>query len=610
MSRQRLELALERLGAPDWERFERFASEFISSEFPDLRTVASPSGDDGRDAELFSPAGDATQVLQYSVTDNWKRKIRETAKRLENTIPSAQLLIYVTNQPIGAEADAVKRAIREEFHVFVDVRDRRYFLERHQRSTQTEAASEVLSRDIVDPYLASKGILTRPSPVLDSDEAKVAHVYLSLQFRDEVQEKGLTKLSFEALVQSVLIHTNSERRMSRDEVKQKVRNLLPGDDPERVGQLTESALTRLTKRAIRHYPSIDEFCLTHEESSRVTEYLAAKELAEIALSDEISKACASIFPGGQKFVDVTNATDRVRRLLERCLYARAESFADALLAGNTARFATDHLQTLIADDLRLNPTAKDDAAGDPDWLGAVIREILVTPGEATQVYMRELADAYTLMAFLRQTPDVQNAVGKMFSHGEVWLDTSAILPLLVEELLEPGKGQFQQMLFLATQAGMDFFVTGGVVEELDRHIYRSDTCSRMVGSWTGRYPFLFEAFLQAGGAPSEFSSWSEIFRGPQRPLDDIIEFLHERFSIVHRDLEAQELEAANDLRFAVQEAWYSIHSRRRERFGGSIDPNALNRLSRHDTENYVGVIQQRKQEKASPLGYSAWWLDA
>jgi hypothetical protein len=50
MSRQRLELALERLGAPDWERFERFASEFLSAEIPDLRTVASPTGDEGRDA--------------------------------------------------------------------------------------------------------------------------------------------------------------------------------------------------------------------------------------------------------------------------------------------------------------------------------------------------------------------------------------------------------------------------------------------------------------------------------------------------------------------------------------------------------------------------------
>jgi hypothetical protein len=608
MSSQRLQLALERLGGPDWERFERFASAFLSAEMPDLRTVASPSGDDGRDAELFSPLGDVTQVLQYSVTSNWKQKIRKTAERVGHTIPSAQLLIYVTNQLIGAEADTVKRGVREEFHIFVDVRDRSYFLERQLQSTQTEAACEALAHDIVDPYLASRGVLARRSPVLDSDEAKAAHVYLSLQFRDEVQEKGLTKLSFEALVQAVLIHTSAERRMSREDVKHKVRDLLPGDDSARVDQLTESALARLTKRAIRHYQSVDEFCLTHEESRRVAEYLASKELGEVALGGEISKACTLISPGASKSVDLATATPRVRRLLERCLYARAESFAGALLAGNTARFATDHLQDLIHDDLRLDPTSKSDPAGDPDWLGAVIREILVTPGEATQLYLRELADAHTLMAFLRQTPDVQSAVGKMFSHGEVWMDTSAILPLLVEELLEVGRGQFQQMLSLATQAGVSFFVTNGVVEELDRHINRAEICSRTTGIWEGRYPFLLEAFLQAGRPPNEFSSWSEIFRGPHRPLDDIIGFLQERFSVVCRDLETQELGAASELRHAVQEAWYEIHSRRRERFGGSIDQIALNRLSRHDTENYVGVIQQRRQEKASPLGYSAWWL--
>ena len=57
-------------------------------------------------------------------------------------------------------------------------------------------------------------------------------------------------------------------------------------------------------------------------------------------------------------------------LLERSLYARAESFASALLAGDTARFAMDHLQTLITNDLRLDPPAKGDAAGDPDLVGS------------------------------------------------------------------------------------------------------------------------------------------------------------------------------------------------------------------------------------------------
>lgn len=53
MSEKRLQLALERLSFSDWERFERFASEFLAAEMPDLRTVAGPSGDGGGTLNYF-----------------------------------------------------------------------------------------------------------------------------------------------------------------------------------------------------------------------------------------------------------------------------------------------------------------------------------------------------------------------------------------------------------------------------------------------------------------------------------------------------------------------------------------------------------------------------
>ena len=108
----------------------------------------------------------------------------------------------------------------------------------------------------MDSYLASEGVLKR-SPVLETYETKAAHVYLSLQLRDEVQEKGLTRVSFEALIRSVLIRTNSEHRMTRNDLKIRMHQLLPKDPVERVDQLTDSALTRLAKRAIRHWPTTD-----------------------------------------------------------------------------------------------------------------------------------------------------------------------------------------------------------------------------------------------------------------------------------------------------------------------------------------------------------------
>jgi hypothetical protein len=609
MSRERLELALEKLSGGQWERFEKFASEFLSSEMPELRTVASSSGDLGRDAELFSPNGDSTIVLQYSVAQDWREKIRATAKRVSVTLGGARLLIYVTNQKIGADADDLKSDIRATYSLHLDIRDRTFFLDRFRKSSQTEGASEELAHDIVDPYLSAKRVIPQQESVLDRDELRAAHMYLALQLRDEVQEKGLTKLSFEALIRSVLLGTDSEHRMARAELKRRVRELLPADDPKRVDELTDSALARLTKKAVRHWVKTDEFCLTFEEAQRLSEFITTRELAELAIIDELRGKIESYRSGPRPLPqDTTQIAARVRRILERCLYQRAESFASALLRGSISAFPTDHLQPIVIEDLRTNPPGKGDPDGDQQWLLDLVREVLGNPGDETRLYIRDLADSYTLLAFLRQTPDVQSAVKKMFSHGEIWLDTSAILPLLAEETLEDKQRRFQQMYEFAGCAGIRFFVTSGVIEELERHINRAVLCSHIASQWEGRIPFLLEVFLQSGRAISEFQSWTEMFRGPNRPHEDIFEYLEERFEIKHRDLEEQTLEAPTDFRQAVQEIWYEIHSQRRERVGGAMDPIVLNRLSRHDAENYVGVTQQRHQEKPSAFGYSAWWL--
>jgi hypothetical protein len=609
MSRERLELALEKLSSAQWERFETFASEFLVAEFPDLRTVASPSGDSGRDAELFSPHGDASQLLQYSIAQDWREKIRATAKRVSETLPSTQLLIYVTNQRIGADSDELKPEIRAKYSLHLDVRDRTYFLDRFRKSPQTEAASEELAQEIVDPFLSARGITPAQESILDSDELRAAHLYLALQLRDEVQEKGLTKLAFEALVRSVLVNTDSDHRMARDDVKHRVRQLLPADAPDRVDQLTDSALTRLTKRSVRHWVKSDEFCLSFDETQRLSEFITTRELAEVTILNELRDTIGRYRSTVRSLTqDVTPIAVRIRRILERCLYQRAELFATAVLGGRISTFPTDHLQSIITEDLRVNASRKGDPESDQQWLLDLVREILGRPGEATRVYIRSLADSYTLLAFLRQTPDVQSAVQKMFSHGEIWLDTSAILPLLAEEALDDKQNRFQQMYHFASQAGIKFFVTSGVVEELERHINRAVHCSDVATHWEGRIPFLLEVFLQSGRALSEFQSWTETFRGPNRPMEDIFEYLEERFEIRRRDLEDRAVEAPEQFRQAVQEIWYEIHSRRRERAGAAIDPIVIGRLSRHDAENYVGVIQQRHQEKSSAFGYSAWWL--
>ena len=146
MISNRLELALERLQPSDWNRFERLASVFLATEFDELRTVASPSGDEGRDAELFSTASEPNVVIQYSVSADWRGKINATARRLNKTIPNALILIYITNQVIGAGSDSLKKTLRAKQGLTLDIRDRHWFLERVFESTGRQQAAEELAR--------------------------------------------------------------------------------------------------------------------------------------------------------------------------------------------------------------------------------------------------------------------------------------------------------------------------------------------------------------------------------------------------------------------------------------------------------------------------------
>ena len=104
-------------------------------------------------------------------------------------------------------------------------------------------------RDIVDPYLADRGVLVRESPVLKTSDARAAHVYLSLQLRDDAQDKGLTRLSFDGLVRSALTNTDPEHRLSRADITKRIQGLLPGDLPARLDELTNGALALTTCRA-------------------------------------------------------------------------------------------------------------------------------------------------------------------------------------------------------------------------------------------------------------------------------------------------------------------------------------------------------------------------
>ncbi len=294
--------------------------------------------------------------------------------------------------------------------------------------------------------------------------------------------------------------------------------------------------------------------------------------------------------------------------MDEVLLDRSQTFALAVQTGKLSAFAVGDFTDILIAQLTTSPFPK--LAG-TDWLDILkngVREALMSEDPSIQTHLKQLADAYTLLAFLRQTPDVQGAVEKMFAHGKIWLDASVTLPLLVETLSEPSPGRFTRMINAAQEAGLNLFITPAIIEEIERHINRAQTCAQIGYRWEGSVPYLFERYIVSGRSVASFSKWLENFRGREQPHQDISDYLLAQFGIQTLSLSTELAAAPTELRTALQTLWYEAHQRQCERYNKPFDEIVVTRLIEHDIECYCGVVQLRKKETSSPFGYSAWWL--
>lgn len=606
MPKNRLEYALSLIEGADWRAFEKFAAEFLVADQPDLRSTASPSGDGGRDAELYVPSGDPTTAVQISVRADWEAKIKETASRLASTFPGVRELIYVTNQVIGASGDPIKRSLRKERNLNLDLRDRHWFVERENTHAQRAIASERLAEQFVDPLLSRSGSAPVSTRLLTGEEARVALLQLVLDSQDTETDRNLTKSCFESLILATLRGTSARERASRSQVHGRIGTFVPAGAPGQLDALVDGALKRLTRKGgpVKHFRVDDEFHLSFEESERIKEQETRFLLDERKLEAELVGQVLSVGGSHQDERDYSSLGPTLRELIEKVLLQRAESFAASISTGETLQLDVEAIRAEVRSiSLPSSVTV--------DMVSAAIRDVLASPSPAMNAHLRRLSDSYTLFAFLRQTPDVQKVLLSVFAEGDLWLDTSAILPLIAETMVEdPGRRQYTQLLQAAVDSGLSLYATPGVIEEVERHLNRCIAFSRSRrDGWDGRVPFVVAAYVVSGRPLDRFVSWQDQIRGKERPLDDVRDYLDEDFSIHERSLQEAADKADVELRAAVQELWEEQHNHRRGAGDEhATDSLAVNRLVAHDVENTVGVLEMRRDEQKGPMGYRTWWL--
>lgn len=598
ISRDRFQLALTRLEFPQWALFEALASAFLVSEFGQLRTMAAPSGDGGRDSQLYHPDGELDVAFQYSVTGQWQAKIKATKKRLFEEFPDVRQLIYVTNQSIGAQADKLRRELSKE-GLSLDIRDEAWFLERANLDTNRAAAAEQLARAMVDPLLSEKGLTGRGQSDFTRDEAKIALFYLEMQREDEERGKNLTRSSFEALVKAALKGTDRENRIGYDELRRRVGVFLPRHDDAQLKPYIDSAILRLKRGAITEWGREQEYHLSFEEAEKIKDRASRLILMKSALEADVQDILSTT--PDTVITDLGKFTRHVQDVIESYFLKRGDEFAKAVNCDGDIALNDYDLRQVISS---LNNFGLVSGRNQSEFIRSVVITLLNVPSDATREYLRILSDSYTLFAFLSEAPDVQKATNKLFSHGELWVDTSVLLPIIAESAASPDARPFTSLFGQLKKASAKVYVTPGVIEEVRSHLeiclYRSRSTN-----WTGGAPYVYSRYIINGGSASKFPAWVETFVGSYDPSRDLVEY----FSGFDIQLEEPSYadgvseEASNN----VLSYWQEVQANRRKDKGTYSVTTDM--LARHDAENCLTVVSSRKKNsRRSGLGHSCWWL--
>jgi hypothetical protein len=572
--------------------------------------MASSSGDGGRDSELLTPDGEKTICAQYSVAQDWSNKINKTYARLKESFPEIKILIFLSNQEIGANGDKIKKTLLEK-GVFLDIRDKNWFLERFNSDEQRRDAACDFFEQIGRPYLEGLDVIGTKKNSLSNQESKAALIYLGMQWKDSNTDKGLTKLSYEALVRAALRKTDANHRMSRMEIYTAINKYLPSHTIDSIKIQVDSALKRLEKTAIKHLTTDDEFHLAYVEQQKLTEKLSTRSLQDAALDTEI-RSSLKFFTVSLDDLVIDQLSIITKQVLELSLLKTGENFAAAVLTGAIQKIDSETVKSIIYTELaNSNQLPKENMEKYPTIIINALEHIIKSPNESVRKHLKCLSDTYTLFAFLRETTDVQKASTKIFSYGKIWLDTTLILPLLADYLLtEQREKNFSLIVKDLIACKVEVFIGTGVVNEVLYHIRNSLQCSEMGSQWKGRVPYLYGKYIESGRDRSHYRNWLTQFRGDERPEQDILDFLKSEHEIQFADLTEDFNRADEKLRVAVDRLWRDAHHNRRN--GNSVGLEAgtdtVDILIKNDVVNYIGIIERRKKETNNDLGYQHWWL--
>jgi hypothetical protein len=614
---QKLELALSLTQELHHKAFENFANSFIAVDYPELKALGGKH-DGGIDGLIVSDAdGRVKLVVQSCVspTKQARSKILNTVHKLEKSKRLPQTLVYCTSAVIGESLDDLKRDLRSDKNIHLEIHDAKYFVTRGLSKGRGPLCEKYAS-EIIAPITATIDHDSLYSESLSDEKQRLAFQFLEAQKIARTAGGNVTKQIFDSLILWIVYRSQTAHEpLTCDQLIKEVSDFFPQKHQTRITEIVSGRVNALEHKAqLRSIPKDKTVKLTSDTAKSMENNLETTKERDTQFRATLLRYIAvSIESLGIDYrVDENTLVDVAHRCIFWHMHSNANKFRDPYSA------VIDILSAdrLLVEYLRQTPTTRLTAKNRQialDILPRVIHLVLSDKDEMVRRYLRDKADLFIMQGLMQVTPDVQDVCKSLVGNDLIFLDTSALVRCIAELYGPEKSGPLTTSILHAREMNTRFRVFRPHLEELVAHLNGpvlrewENNCERLDGPaldaalWSA--PLLVNVFHRASLRDGlTVRQLVEQITGARNQHENVREFLEEELSVSIEEMQPLETTPFNDNLLSI---WRS-----KKRRNPQLTDDKFEQLVIHDVSAFSAITALRESRKiiGPYFGEKIWLL--
>lgn len=465
-----VEISLERVESWDFESFGmQFCAAIEGTEFVPL------GGMHDGGAEGFLDGVKESQrpgvFYQFSVTSNHKDKVRKTIKRLKEFGRVPKTIVYVTSKIIQ-HIDNEEFDLTDELGVIVKIRDGKYISTHINNSPSSIAAFNEKLKHYTNflKQIGASNVI--PKSVNVSDPS--VYVFLQQEVDNRLGNKNLLITVTDTLILWALNDTDPDRGifLKRSEILSKIIEAIPWSKQFIRAHIDQRLLALSQKknsegRQISWWRKEDKFCLPYETRQIIYDENLVDEALKITVVQEFEnllverKLCSDD--------DLNIISGLIISVIQKFFETEGLSFSYFLKdEGKTTVVNT--IEDRIEDILNNESVTASNIDIYREAIRSIIQSVFYDSSDNQREYLYHLSRTYVLLFTLQAEPRIIEYFQGMTSSFRLYVGSDIIVRALSERYLDSSDTNVNNMLKIASEVGVELYITEPVIEEVLTHI--------------------------------------------------------------------------------------------------------------------------------------------